>query len=210
MQWHGSPSGGCEANDALEGALVANEGLVHWTVRRQWLGRLAYEDAVQEGRIALWRALKHYDARRGTLSSYAEVAIRHAVWQAARRAHRAAHERIDDEPIGLAPDMAAEMDRVITRVHVRDLVAHLPKRLRLVVVLRYGLDGRTAATFPEIGRTLGVTKQRAHQLHTDALLHLADPAFSAPLRSHLGRNTRTDYQSFLARRRAWQRMRRGG
>jgi hypothetical protein len=38
-------------------ALAEHERLVHWVVRRQWLGELSYAEAVQAGRIALWRAL---------------------------------------------------------------------------------------------------------------------------------------------------------
>jgi RNA polymerase sigma factor (sigma-70 family) len=193
------------ANDVLSEAVVANENLVHWTVQRQWLGRLGYEDAVQEGRIALWRALERYDPRRGALSSYAVVAIRHAVWRAAGQARRGAHERLYFEPAGHRVGLAAEMDRVIERAQVAALVARLPKRLRTVVVLRYGLDGHGEATFEEIGRHLAVTRQRAHQLHGEALLRLGDPARSWPLRQHRGRNSAGDYRAYLARRRAWQR-----
>jgi hypothetical protein len=36
--------------------LVRHERLVHWVVRRQWLCRLPYVVAVQEGRRGLWHA----------------------------------------------------------------------------------------------------------------------------------------------------------
>ncbi|HIC95154.1 TPA: hypothetical protein EYP12_00830 [Candidatus Bipolaricaulota bacterium] len=42
-------------------ALAKHEGLVHWVVRRQWLGDLPYAEALHAGRIGLWRALQRYD-----------------------------------------------------------------------------------------------------------------------------------------------------
>lgn len=191
-------------------AVEANDALVHWTVRRQWLGRLGYQEAVQEGRIALWRALARYEAGRGRLSSYAVVAIERAVWRAVERAGKAGDAHRGSEIACGALEMAGEIDRVIQRAQVHALVAELPARLQEVIRRRYGLDGTGEATFREIGQALGVTKQRAVQLHAEALLHLADPATSTTLRRQMGRNGVRDYQAYLARRRAWQRRGRSG
>ncbi|MFQ6134019.1 MAG: sigma-70 family RNA polymerase sigma factor [Armatimonadota bacterium] len=190
--------------DALSAAVAANDDLVHWVVQRQVLGGLRYVDAVQEGRIALWRAIERYDPHRGRLSSYAVPAITRAVWNAVAREHRHMAERlpeIADQPLELAHDV----DRTVASQLVRAQVAALPPRLRTVMILRYGLDGGAEWTYPEISHLLGVTRQRVQQLHTEAILHLADPVHSVALRRHLGRNTVADYQAFVARRRAWQR-----
>ena len=72
-----------------------------------------------------------------------------------------------------------------------------------------GLDDRPAETFSAIGQSLGVTRQRVQQLEAFALLWLAHPAHSVPLRQLLDRNTIADYQAYLARLRAWLRARRG-
>jgi RNA polymerase sigma factor (sigma-70 family) len=189
----------------LSAALVANEPLVHYTVQRQWLGSLAYRDAVQEGRIALWRSLERHDPRRSRLSSYAVVAIERAVWRSVRRELRSAQERLEAESADEAIDLAAALDRVVEAIQVRELLAALPARLRQVIQQHYGLDGAEAMTFRQIGRQLGVSKQRVQQLHVEALLRLADPATATPLRRQLGRNEIQDYQVYLARRRAWQR-----
>jgi RNA polymerase primary sigma factor len=42
-----------------------------------------------------------------------------------------------------------------------------------VIVLRYGLDGCEPKTFAEIGRGLGVSRERVRQLETEALKCLA-------------------------------------
>jgi RNA polymerase primary sigma factor len=52
-------------------------------------------------------------------------------------------------------------------------LAILNERARTVIVLRYGLDGYEPKTFAEIGRGLGVSRERARQLETEALKCLA-------------------------------------
>jgi DNA-directed RNA polymerase sigma subunit (sigma70/sigma32) len=87
-------------------------------------------------------------------------------------------------------------------------VHRLPNRLAYLIVARYGLDGGPPQSFVAIGQALGVTHQRAHQLHTEALLWLSHPAHSVALRRLVGRNSLADYQAYLARLRAWQRAQR--
>jgi hypothetical protein len=63
--------------------MARHERLVDWVVRRQYLGRLSYAEALQAGRIGLWQALRRYDPARGCrLSTYAVPAIRRAVSEA--------------------------------------------------------------------------------------------------------------------------------
>ena len=49
----------------------------------------------------------------------------------------------------------------------------LPERQRAVVILRYGLDGADARTLEEIGRRLGLTRERVRQIEVEALERLA-------------------------------------
>ncbi len=208
---HDTARGSGGPRDGRSVEMSANEDLVHWVVQRQNRGRLAYEDAMQEGRIALWKALQNYDPKRGRLSSYAVVAIRRAVWQAVRR-DRWGSGGADEESAGEVPGemSGAALDRAEERVVLEQMVAGLPSRLRQVIVLYYGLDGAWRVTFRQIGQELGVTRQRVQQLHIEALLWLADPVSSSALRRQAGRNGRRDIHAFLARRRAWQRQGRSG
>jgi len=89
------------------------------------------------------------------------------------------------------------------------LVEHLPECLRYVVVARYGLDGHPAATYAEIGASLGLTRQRICQLHTEALVWLRQPAHSQMLRSLLDRHTVADYQAADELAQRWLRQRGG-
>jgi RNA polymerase sigma factor (sigma-70 family) len=190
-------------------ALAEHERLVHWVVHRQWLGDLPYAEAVQAGRIALWRALRRYDPRRGyTFSTYAVPAIERALWRAVAQAQPHPQEVLTARPPQAAPDL----DEIVAGARIgealTDLLTHLPRRLYVVLVARYGLNGEAPHTFAAIGRMLGVTRQRAHQLHVEALLWLAHPAHSLALRRLLDCNTVADYRAYLRRQRDWLRMRR--
>lgn len=190
--------------------LAAHDGLVHWVVRRQRLGSLAFVDALHEGRIGLWKALQSYDPTRGTrFSTYAVPAIAHAVWNAVAAA--------SPEPIPLVLPLADWVDetdpseplhhtQVCEALHA--LVATLPARLRDVVIAHYGLDGALPQTFAQMGQRWAISRQRVHQLHRQALLVLSHPAPSHALRFLVDRQQRVAYQQTLARQRSLARARR--
>ena len=206
---HDTTGGGAGQMRDVNAVLAAHERLVHWVVRQQWLGELSYAAVVQAGRLALWRAAQGYDPQRGvTFSSYAVPAIRRAIWDAVRAAQRPVGEQLWAQP----PQGAAEPEPVVSArlvaVAVRQLVAQLPPRLRDVIVAHYGLADCPPQSFTTIGQVLGVSRQRAQQLHAAALRWLAQPAHSLALRQLLDRHTRADYRVFLAQQRRWLRRRR--
>jgi len=204
------------ASDVTQ-ALAQHERLVRWVVRRQWLGDLSYAEALHVGRIALWQALVHYDPGRGTaFSTYAVPAIAHAIWRAVaqEQAHApeqpTAHLPQTSTSPGASPEAMLEdhADRLLACHLLHRLVAQLPHPLRSVIVARYGLTGDPPQTFTAIGQALGVSRQRAHQLHAEAILWLAHPAHSLDLRRCLDCNSVADYRAYLARLRSWLRVRR--
>lgn len=182
--------------------MAEHEGLVRWVVRQQWRGELSFDDALHEGRIGLWHALCRYDPSRGTaFSTYAVIAIARSVWRAVAAYHipLASGSRpplSDDDEVDLTELVHQDQVRTV----LLELVDQLPPRLRQVVTLHYGLDGALPLTFAALGKTMGnVTRQRIHQLHLSALLWLAHPAHSLPLRRLVDRHSRTDYQKAAAR-----------
>jgi RNA polymerase sigma factor (sigma-70 family) len=196
-------------NGAMPQVLAEHERLVHWVVRRQWLGELSYAEAAHVGRIALWRAGLGYDPQRGyAFSTYAVHAMQRAIWTAVDRARPDPREVLMRQPPRSAPDLEAGAETLWAKQALQELVAGLPPRLRFVIHTRYGLAGAEAQTYAAIGRALGVTKQRAHQLHAEALLWLGHPTYSLRLRQRLGCNTVADYRAYLARQRTWRRQRR--
>ncbi|QIN80239.1 sigma-70 family RNA polymerase sigma factor [Rubrobacter marinus] len=71
------------------------------------------------------------------------------------------------------------------KVHVRCLLKALPERERHLIERRYGLDGGEGATLEEIGRELGVTRERARQIQATALRRLRTRAVDEELDSFL-------------------------
>jgi len=206
----GCAQAGCRiCQDTL---LRRHEGLIHCILHRQTTGGLAYAELVQEGRIALWRAVLGFDLGRGVaFSTYAGTAIERRLWQAVARAQRQARPRG-----GLPVDRTDRLEAVgdawhQARVHaaLREAVMHLPDRLQLILVAHYGLDGEAPCTWQTIGRQLGVTKARMGQLHQDALVLLRLPVFSARLRGLCGQDSRLAYARTLGLSRSWQRRKRG-
>jgi RNA polymerase primary sigma factor len=93
-----------------------------------------------------------------------------------------------DKPVGAEGDarfgdlIAGEGTEPSEEVHVslaeravRKAVDTLPEREREVVKLRYGMNGdRDPQSLEEIGRTLGITRERVRQIEAQALARLAE------------------------------------
>ena len=209
--FHQAQTGGRRSLNAL---MEEHDGLVHAVVRRQVLGDLPYAEALQAGRIGLWRAIKGYDPDRGyAFSTYAWRSIVHHVWRAVKvhtRAKRTAHITGCSEWQHMASVDPAAIDAAWS-VHdtLHELVTRLSKRLQQIIVARYGLDGQGGRFYREIGKHLGVSGERARQLHTEALVWLRHPAHSQHLRSLLAYHTLADYEWAEAQAQRWLR-RRGG
>ncbi|MGD2207763.1 MAG: sigma-70 family RNA polymerase sigma factor [Anaerolineae bacterium] len=204
-------TGGRESLNAL---MEEHDGLVHAVVRRQVLGDLPYAEAIQAGRIGLWRAIMRFDPSRGyAFSTYAWPSIVHHVWRAVKvhaRASRSESVEAYSEWQHIASADPAALEAAWS-VHdtLHELVTRLSGRLQRVIVARYGLDGQGSRFYREIGRHLGVSGERARQLHSEALVWLRHPAHSQHLRSLLAYHSLADYQWAEAEAQRWLR-RRGG
>ena len=58
---------------------------------------------------------------------------------------------------------------MVTRQNVVEAMQDLPPRLRLVLTLRFGFFDDRPRTLEEVGRELGVTRERVRQLERQAL-----------------------------------------
>jgi RNA polymerase primary sigma factor len=70
-----------------------------------------------------------------------------------------------------AADPAEEAAEAVRRQAVRRALAGLPERERRVLELRFGFEGQ-AASLEEIGRELGMSRERVRQIERDALVAL--------------------------------------
>jgi RNA polymerase sigma factor (sigma-70 family) len=197
--------------------MAAHEGLVHAVVRQQVLGHLPFAEALQAGRIGLWRAILHFDPQRGAaFSTYAWTCIMHRVWREVKLAERAQDQAGKHLPLSEAAssiceegDPAHAWAASAVSSALWDLIARLPERLRIVVLARYELTGQPQGFYAQIGAGLGVSGERARQLHTEALIWLRQPAHSQLLRSLLDRHTLVDYEAVEAETQRWLRWRGG-
>jgi RNA polymerase sigma factor (sigma-70 family) len=74
------------------------------------------------------------------------------------------------DPAGLSPDETA--DGVRRRAELIAWVKELPEKEQTVIVSRFGLNGDEAKTLEEIGREMGLTRERVRQIEMAALVRL--------------------------------------
>jgi RNA polymerase sigma factor (sigma-70 family) len=189
--------------------MARHDGLVQAVVRQQVLGELPFEEALQAGRIGLWRAILGFNPVQGfAFSTYAWPSIKHHIWRAVK-----AYERFhqDHAPFHQpeASDPAVIWEAEAVREALQAMVGRLPSRLEYVVIARYGLSGHAPFFYRQIGAAFGLTGERARQLHTEALVRLRHPAYSYRLRSLLDRHTLADYEKADEVARRWLRQRGG-
>jgi RNA polymerase sigma factor (sigma-70 family) len=194
----------------IEALMACHEGLIHAFIRRQGGGEIPYEEALQAGRIGLWHAIQGYDPTRGTtFSTYAWVAICRQIHRRAKEMSQEIDGWSQEVPASwILPDPRGEVERELIRRIVLELVNQLPKRLRQVIIGRYGLGEGPASPLKELGKDLGVTGERVRQLQQDALAWLRHPAHSWRLRQAVDKNTAADYRRALAQNAALRRSRR--
>ncbi len=87
----------------------------------------------------------------------------------------------DDSP---PPDDTATYN--LLREHLEDVLNQLPPREVRILQLRYGLLDGQAYTLEEVGRKMGVTRERVRQIEAQALSRLRHPSIRRKLRDYLG------------------------
>jgi len=90
---------------------------------------------------------------------------------------------IQDEEVP-APDETATYN--LLREHLDSVLNGLPPREVRILQLRYGLLDGQAYTLEEVGRKMGVTRERVRQIEAQALSRLRHPAVRRKLREYLG------------------------
>jgi RNA polymerase primary sigma factor len=102
------------------------------------------------------------------------------------------HEPVGEDGDSELGDMIADPDagnpEELAETHLRherlrEGLARLGERKRLILELRFGLDGQDPRNLEEIGRIVGLTRERVRQLEAEALRELAASADMQPLRA---------------------------
>jgi RNA polymerase primary sigma factor len=133
-------------------------------------------ELVSDGNMSLIRAVEKFDYARGNkFSTYASWAImKNFARTIPEELHRrdrfvTGHEEMFEAAADNRTDEREyEVSQRQSRETVRGLLQRLDDRERRIIVSRYGLDGASEQTLEQLGRELGITKERVRQIEARA------------------------------------------
>jgi RNA polymerase primary sigma factor len=161
----------------------ANLRLVVSIAKRYANGPAHLFELISDGNMSLIRAVEKFDFHRGfRFSTYATWAIMKnfartipTELRQQARFHTGGEERllgIEDVHLDTVRRESAQSER---QMEVSRILAHLDERERQIIAHRFGLDrSRNPMTLKEVGRVMGVTKERIRQLEARAMAKLRD------------------------------------
>lgn len=165
-------------NDILQ----ANLRLVVSIARRHVRPGVCLMELISEGNLILMRAVEGFDIHKGNrFSTYATLALMKGFAQTVPMMLASHRGSTDAGLLSMVPDLhsATVFDRRLDRDHVQHLLGRLDDRERAVLRAHYGLDSdrpSIPATYEQVGRRLGLTKQRVRQIEQTALAKLRSTA----------------------------------
>ena len=89
---------------------------------------------------------------------------------------------LQDDELPTPADFASQQ---LLRRDLAEALEHLNERERRIIDLRYGLADGQRRTLEEVGRVLGMTRERARQIEAEALRRLRAPDVGQHLRDYL-------------------------
>jgi RNA polymerase primary sigma factor len=133
-------------------------------------------ELISEGNMSLIRAVEKFDASRGfKFSTYASWAIMRTFARAIpeEKFRRDRFVTGHEEMFEAAPDdrgdvYQQESDQLRSQEIVRGMLGRLNDRERRILIGRYGIGGTHQQTLEQLGRELGVTKERVRQIEARA------------------------------------------
>jgi RNA polymerase primary sigma factor len=154
------------------------------SVAKQLIGHNQdFAELVSDGYVALMRAVEKFDFSRDyKFSTYASwVIINNLLRDSARDRLRdplvtgygaileAAPDRRNDES-------RCEMEQGWCQEVIRGMLGRLNDRERMIIVSRFGLEGARQKTLNQLGKELGITKERVRQIEARARVRLREIA----------------------------------
>lgn len=175
-----------QANIVKNHILRSNLRLVVSIAKKHIRGPLTLFELISDGNLSLMRAVEKFDYAKGfRFSTYASWAI---IKNYARSVPKekyqldrfsTGHEELLDIATSLRTYDPSKDSKYELRESVGALLNHLTQRERTILVDHYGLEENAEPkTFEELGKRLGISKERVRQIEIQALNKLQDIASS--------------------------------
>lgn len=161
----------------------ANLRLVVSIAKRHAQAHVDFFELISDGNVSLMRAVDKFDYSRGfKFSTYGSWAIMKNFARSVpdENSHRERYQTGQGEflgamPAAAPPDEAEDDHRLAVRNALEQMLQSLEPRDRQILLRRFGVDNHgEPQTLEEIGRTLGVSKERVRQLELRAVLRLRE------------------------------------
>jgi RNA polymerase sigma factor (sigma-70 family) len=170
--------------EVKEQLVSANMRLVASIVKRHAGPLDNFFELLSDGNLSLLRAVEKFDFSRGNkFSTYASWAIMKNFARSIpeEKHHRDRFVTGHEEMFEGAADMRSnehEIEATAERAHVQvnRLLDHLDERERRIIQLRAGLNSEQRMTLEQVGKELGITKERVRQLEARTMKKLQDLA----------------------------------
>jgi RNA polymerase primary sigma factor len=165
-----------EALEVKNQIIGANVRLVVSIVKSRVKPTKSFFELVSDGNMSLIRAVEKFDCSRGfKFSTYATWAI---INNFARQAPEEKRWRdrfvtgfdgmLDSTAVDDHDEHEYESDHRHYQESVHAMLGQLSERERRVLVSRYGIGGASALTLEQLGKELGITKERVRQIQSRA------------------------------------------
>jgi RNA polymerase primary sigma factor len=172
------------------------------SVAKPYIGMgLSYSDLIAEGNMGLIKALDKFDYEKGYKTiSYSVWWIKQNILEALKKRNIINGDEITPSETFDEEDNIDEDDNVTTEKYVdtfnfdtlkrsdetsivKDLMESLTDREKRVVTDYFGLDSKEEMTLEEIGKEMGLTKERIRQIKESALKKLRTEALKNSITS---------------------------
>jgi len=152
---------------------------------------LEEDDRISIGTIGLIKAVRSFSPKAGnSLSTYAARCIENEILMALRAGKKFKRETSIEEPIGVDKEgnevrlldilgtesdaVESEAERAFTGGKLRELLALLDSRERVVIELRYGLSGKAPMPQREVAEVLGISRSYISRIEKHAISVLTE------------------------------------
>ncbi|HEV2292530.1 MAG TPA: sigma-70 family RNA polymerase sigma factor [Tepidisphaeraceae bacterium] len=153
----------------------ANLRLVVSIARKHLRPGLSLMELISDGNLTLMRAVEGFDIHRGhRFSTYATLALMKGFARSVPQMLAGRAGGFAEDALSQLPDTrpAVATDRFIAREEVGQMLSRLEDRERDVLLAHYGLEESEPATYEQVGRRLGISKERVRQIEQHALAKL--------------------------------------